>query len=193
MSYGAVVMWESAGSPPTPASGGGTFPPLRGGTDMPYPPPALGGTFPPLRGRSETGQRGSVTIWGIGLTLILALFAGLVIDTWRVFAIRQDLAGMADAAVIAGATAIDIDHLNDTGEVILAGAAAELRALQYLEHQDGWSSDITYTIISAPDGSNVTVALEQDVDFTLLGPLLPGEEPLHITVTSRASPNVVGP
>ena len=142
---------------------------------------------------TDTPQRGSITIWGIGLTLILALFAGLVIDTWRVFAIRQDLAGMADAAAIAGATAIDIDHLNNTGEVILAGAAAELRVLEYLERQDGWSSDVTYTIVAAPDGSNVTVALEQDIDFTLLGPLLPGEEPLHITVTSRASPNVVGP
>ncbi len=125
--------------------------------------------------------------------MILALFAGLVIDTWRVFAIRQDLAGMADAAVIAGATAIDIDHLNDTGEVVLAGEAAELRVLEYLERQEGWSTEIGYTIIAAPDGSNVTVALQQHVDFTLLGPLLPGEEPLHITVTSRASPNVVVP
>jgi hypothetical protein len=142
---------------------------------------------------ADGAQRGSITIWGIGLTLVIALFAGLVIDTWRVFAIRQDLAGMADAAAIAGATAVDINHLSDTGEVVLAGAVAELRALEYLEYQDGWSSDIRYTIVAAADGSGVTVVLEEDVAFTLLGPLLPGEEPLHITVTSRASPNVVAP
>ncbi len=139
------------------------------------------------------GQRGSITIWGIGLTLVIALFAGLVIDTWRVFAIRQDLSGMADAAAIAGATAIDIDHLNETGEVILDGSDAELRAFEYLEYQDGWSDDIAFAIIATGDGSGITVVLERHVDFTLLGPLLPGEEPLHITVTSRASPNVVAP
>ncbi len=70
-------------------------------------------------GDGHRRQRGSVTVWGLGLTLALALFAGLVIDTWRVFAERQDLSGMADSASIAGATAVDIPHLNETGEVIL--------------------------------------------------------------------------
>jgi len=100
---------------------------------------------------------------------------------------------MADSAAIAGATAIDVPHLNATGEVVLDLSAAELRALDYLERQDGWSGDITYTIAAAADGSEVTVVLEKDVDFTLLAPLLPGEDPLHVTVTSRASPNVVAP
>lgn len=100
---------------------------------------------------------------------------------------------MADAAAIAGATAVDIDHLNETGEIALAAAEAEVRALEYLEHQDGWSSEIIYTIVAAGDGSEVTVVLERDVDFTLLGPLLPGEDPLHITVTAQASPHAVAP
>lgn len=138
-------------------------------------------------------QAGSVTIWGIGLTLLIAAFAGLVIDTWRVFAERQDLSGMADSAAIAGATAIDIDHLNETGEVILDGDMAEERAYDYLEHQDGWSAEIDAEVVPEPDGSAVTVILQKDVDFTLLGALLPGEAPLHIHVTSLASPNVVGP
>ncbi len=142
---------------------------------------------------SRSAQHGSVTIWGLGLTLIIAAFAGLVIDTWRVFADRQDLSGMADSAAIAGATAIDIDHLNETGEVILDAAAAELRALGYLEAQDGWSGEIGYAIVGSPDGASITVALEKDVAFTLLGPLLPGEAPLHVTVTSQASPNVIEP
>jgi uncharacterized membrane protein len=125
--------------------------------------------------------------------LVIAAFAGLVIDTWRVFAERQDLSGMADAAAIAGATVIDIAQLNETGEIVLAPAGAELRALDYLERQDGWSTEIVYTIVAAADGSAVTVILEREVDFTLLGPLLPGEDPLHITVTSQASPNTVDP
>lgn len=155
-------------------------------------PPSTGRAVRSPRNRGiGGGQVGSVTIWGIGLTLVIAGFAGLVIDTWRVFAERQDLAGMADSATIAAATAIDIPHLNETGEVILELDDAELRALEYLEHQDGWSGDIAYTIAAAPNG--ITVVLEKNVDFSLLGPLLPGEEPLHITVTSLASPNVVDP
>ena len=138
-------------------------------------------------------QAGSVTIWGIGLTLVIAAFAGLVIDTWRVFAERQDISGMADAAAIAGATAIDIDHLNLTGEVILDWPEAEARALEYLQHQDGWSGEISYAIEVAADGSEITVTLETDVDFTLVGAFLPGEEPLRVAVTSLASPNVVEP
>lgn len=138
-------------------------------------------------------QRGSITIWGLGLTLVIAAFAGLVIDTWRVFAERQDLAGMADSAVIAGATAVDIDYLNETGEVALSLEGAELRSLEYLENQDGWSAEITYAIVAAADGSEVTVVLEKDVGFSLLGPLLPAEDPFHITVTAQASPNAVSP
>ena len=151
-------------------------------------PAPCSGTVSRLR-----SQAGSVTIWGIGLTLVIAAFAGIVIDTWRVFAVRQDLSGMADAAAIAGATAVDIDYLNETGEVALDGPTAEARALEYLEHQDGWSADIVSDVAVEPDGSAVTVALEKDVDFTLLGALLPGEDPLHIRVTSLASPHVVGP
>lgn len=139
-------------------------------------------------------QRGSVTIWGLGLTVIIALFAGIVIDTWRVFAERQDLAGMADAAVIAGATAIDIPRLSAFDEIALDPAEAELRALDLLQRQDGWDPEvITYRIVGAGDGSLVTVVLERDLDFSLLGPLLPGEAPLHIVVTATASPNAVVP
>lgn len=145
-----------------------------------------------LRGL-PSGQMGSVTIWGIGLTLVIAAFAGLVIDTWRVFAERQDLAGMADAAAIAGATAIDLDYLNSTGEVLLDPELAEERALDLLQRQDGWGADIVYETTPDPAGTGITVILQRDIDFTLLGPLLPGEDPLHVTVAAFAAPNVVVP
>lgn len=127
------------------------------------------------------------------MTLIIAAFAGVVIDTWRVFAERQDLSGMADSAAIAAATAIDLGYLNETGEVRLDAAVAEERAAVYLASQDGWSEEIFPDIEVALDGATITVVLEKDVDFTLLGPLLPGEDPLRITVTALASPNVVSP
>jgi hypothetical protein len=124
---------------------------------------------------------------------VIAAFAGIVVDTWRVFAERQDLSGMADAAAIAGATAVDIEQLNLTGDVVLDSEEAEKRALEYLRRQDAWSSEIGYDIYTSSDDGSVTVALEKDLDFTLLGVLLPGEDPLHISVISLASPNVVAP
>ena len=139
-------------------------------------------------------ERGSVTIWGVGLVLVLFGFAGLVIDTWRVFAERQDLAGMADAAVIAGATAVDVAEFRATGDVRLNAALAEARAREYLARQDTWDPvAITATVTAAPDGSAISVTLEKDVDFTLLGAFLPGEAPLRITISATANPNVVVP
>ena len=87
-----------------------------------------------------------------------------------------------------------VDQLDlGAGRFVEHPVVAELRALDYLEEQDGWGGDIGYAIVGSPDGASITVALEKDVDFTLLGPLLPGEAPLHISVTSLASPNVVEP
>jgi len=110
-----------------------------------------------------------------------------------VFGERQELSGMADSAAIAGATAVDIPHLNETGDVILDPALAENRATEYLLNQADWTPEISVSISGSPDGGSITVILEKDVEFTLLGPLIPGEAPLHITVTSLASPNVVAP
>ena len=139
-------------------------------------------------------QRGSVTIWGIGMVLLLFGFAGLVVDTWRVFTERQDLAGMADSAVIAGATAVDVAHFRTTGTVRLDPALAEARAYEYLTRQDTWDpAEINWAISAAADGSEIAVTLQKDVDFTLLGAFLPGEAPLRITIPAAANPNEVAP
>jgi uncharacterized membrane protein len=139
-------------------------------------------------------ERGSVTMWGIGMALILFGFAGLVVDTWRVFAERQDLAGMADAAVIAGATAVDVAEFRASGTIRLDPATAETRARAYLARQDTWDpAEISATVVAAPDGSQISVTLEKDVDFTLLGFFLPGEAPLRITIPATANPNEIGP
>ncbi len=90
---------------------------------------------PSRRWRSE---RGSVTLWGIGLTLVLFGFAGVVVDAWRAFAVRQDLAGMADSAAAAGATALDEDAYRASGAVVLDPGVAQSRAAEYLGRQEGF-------------------------------------------------------
>ncbi len=131
-------------------------------------------------------ERGAVTIWGLGLILVLFGFAGLAIDTWRVFAERQALAGLADSASIAGATAIDVATFRDTGVVQLDEAAAEQRALDYLAaHAPALDDDITATLAFPAGGIEVT--LDRDVEPTLIRVFL-GNDPIHLQVTAYSIP-----
>ncbi len=117
------------------------------------------------------GERGAVTIWGIGLVLVLFGVAGLALDTWRVFAERQALAGLADSASIAGATAVDIVEFRASGTVRLDPAEAEARAVAYLEaHAADLDDDIAGSI-SFPAGG-IEVTLTREVELTIIGAFL---------------------
>ncbi|HMC08096.1 MAG TPA: pilus assembly protein TadG-related protein, partial [Actinomycetota bacterium] len=50
---------------------------------------------------------GFLTIWMLGLCLLLLVLGGVSLDLWRAFSQRQALAGLADAAALAGASGID--------------------------------------------------------------------------------------
>ena len=117
------------------------------------------------------GERGAVTIWGIGLVLVLFGVAGLAIDTWRVFAERQALAGLADSASIAGATAIDVAEFRDSGIVQLDEPLATARAAQYLNDHAGDLDDDIAATITFP-GVGVEVTLTRQVELTIIGAFL---------------------
>lgn len=117
------------------------------------------------------GERGAVTIWGLGLVLVLFGVAGLAIDTWRVFAERQALAGLADSASIAGATAVDIPEFRSTGTVQLDPGLAEGRARAYLnDHAADLDDDISASITFPANGIEVT--LTREVELTIIGAFL---------------------
>ncbi|MGH9030897.1 MAG: pilus assembly protein TadG-related protein, partial [Acidimicrobiia bacterium] len=48
-----------------------------------------------------------MTVWMLGLCLMLLLLGGISLDLWRAFSERRALASAADAAAIAGASALD--------------------------------------------------------------------------------------
>ncbi|MGB7859491.1 MAG: pilus assembly protein TadG-related protein, partial [Acidimicrobiia bacterium] len=52
-------------------------------------------------------DRGSTTIWMLGLSLLLLLFGGLALDFWRGLAMQRELASVADSAALAAASGID--------------------------------------------------------------------------------------
>jgi Flp pilus assembly protein TadG len=117
--------------------------------------------------------------------MMLLLLGGISLDLWRAFSERRSLAAAADAAAVAGATALDTDAYRATGTVQLVPAEAEQRALASLRDQLDQRSmrDVRVTA----DTTTVTVEVHGDVTFTLLQLADPGGN-LPITVTASARP-----
>ncbi len=57
--------------------------------------------------RRQRDERGTVTLWVLGLCICVLFLAGLSLDLWRAVAVRRELSAMADAAATAGANGLD--------------------------------------------------------------------------------------
>ena len=130
-------------------------------------------------------ERGTITLWLLGLCMMLLLLGGISLDLWRAFSERRSLAAAADAAAIAGATALDTDAYRASGTVQLIPAAAEARALASLRDQLDTRSLRDVKIHA--DTTAVTVEVHGEVGFTLLQLADPGGD-LPITVRAIARP-----
>ncbi len=73
-------------------------------------------------------ESGTITLWMLGLCLMLFLLGGISLDLWRAFSERRSLAATADAAAVAGASALDEAEYRNSGAVRLVPADAQRRA-----------------------------------------------------------------
>lgn len=89
-------------------------------------------------------------------SLMVLVIGGISVDLWRVLADHREVAGWADGAAIAGATAVDLEKLRDdpSQPPQLDRVEAIDRACQYLASQAG------VTDCPAP-AAGVTVAAER--------------------------------
>lgn len=133
---------------------------------------------------SARDERGAVTLWVIGLIFPMMLLGGLSLDLWRGFSERRALAGIADAAAVAGANALDTDRLYATDEIRLDPALAEELARANLAAQLDDRSLREWDVVATED--SVTVRLSGSVDLTLLG--LFYDRPWDVAVTATARP-----
>jgi uncharacterized membrane protein len=131
------------------------------------------------------GDDGTLTIWMLGLCLMLLLLGGIGLDLWRAFSERRALAAAADAAAIAGASALDEAAYRSQGAVQLAPGAAERHAAESLAEQVDRRALRGSTIRA--DGEAVYVEVSGSVDFSLLQLLSPGDT-FEITVRAVARP-----
>lgn len=131
-------------------------------------------------------EEGTITLWALGLCVMLLFIGGLSLDLWRVFSERRALAGIVDAASIAGASGIDEETFRQTGEIRLDPQRAEDLALANLAAQADDGSLVRAGVSATPE--EVSVRAEGSVQLTLLRVLMPGGGPFTIEVAATAMP-----
>jgi len=132
-------------------------------------------------------ERGTITLWLLGLGLMLLPLGGLGLDLGRAFSTRRSLGGAADAAALAGAGAIDVAAYRADGSVRLDVTRAESRARRSVADQ--LEDDAVRTVRVHVDADTVTVEVEGGVDLTLLR-LLRGARPFTVNASATARPHL---
>jgi uncharacterized membrane protein len=129
-------------------------------------------------------EEGSVTIWMLGLSVLLLLFGGLALDYWRGLALQRELASVADSAAIAGASGIDEEVYRTTGAVVLDPIRTRDLATAAVLWQGADVLDID--VVIGPGA--VTVTLTGEVELGLLGVFVDESEPLTVRASASAIP-----
>jgi Flp pilus assembly protein TadG len=130
-----------------------------------------------------------MTLWILGLSVILLLFGGLMVDFWRALALQRELAAIADSASIAAASGIDEEHYRATGQVLIDPARADGLGSAYVGAQDVALSALS--VSTAADRSSVTVEVTDHLDLGLIGVFVEQEAPLTIRAEATAVPVTV--
>ena len=107
-----------------------------------------------IRHQPSTSERGSGTLFGLFLVIVVLVLAGVVVEGGNLMSIRGQATSIAQQAARAGADELDLDALRTTGSVQLNPAAAQAAALAYLA-QVGQTGTVTAT----PTEVSVTVTL----------------------------------
>jgi len=135
----------------------------------------------------RSDERGSVTVWLLGLAVMLLPLGGLALDLDRSFSERRAVAAAADAAALAGAGALDEARYRSDGTLVLDPVTAEARARQSLAGQLDRAALRSASVHA--DAGQVTVVVEGVVDLTLLR-LVEGGAPFTVRVSSTARPHL---
>lgn len=134
----------------------------------------------------KSSDRGSITIWMLGLSVLILTFGGLALDYWRALALQRELAAVADSAAVAAASGIDETVYRTTGELVLEpGRSADLA-----RNAIAWQGvDVVSSIFFEDD--SVTVTLIGEVELGLLGVFVDQSEPLTVRATATAVPLLI--
>lgn len=135
-----------------------------------------------------TSERGSMTLWAMGMSMLLFAVGFLALDLWSGFAARQEAAAIADSAAIAGATALD-ETAWRAGSLVLDTTTAESRATGAALSHPAW--DASMAVSAAATTGGITVSISRSIPFRFIAGLVP-DRTAEITVSAFAEPGVGG-
>jgi hypothetical protein len=122
----------------------------------------------------------------MGLSLLLFAVGFLALDLWSGFAARNQAAGIADSAAIAGATAVD-EAAWRAGQLALDASLAEARAVSAAVSHPAWDASMAVSTAATPEG--VSVSISRSIPFRFISGLVPGRGAL-VTVSAYAVPGM---
>ncbi len=132
----------------------------------------------------QRGERGTITLWLLGLCTMLLVLGGLGVDLGRGFSERRALHAAADAAALSGAGAIDEGEYRSSGRLVLVPALAEAWARADLARQFDTRSLRGFRVVA--DREHVVVVVDGEVDLSLLRLL--AQPPMRVQVRATAVP-----
>ena len=131
-------------------------------------------------------ERGFISIWMLGLGIVVLFLGGLSLDLWRAYSVRRTVAEMVDAAADAGASGLDEASFRQPGQPVrLDPARAEALARDALA-ADPASAGLDRVEVSAVP-QQVTVRASALVHLSLLRVLM-ADHPLRVVVTGHGEP-----
>lgn len=116
------------------------------------------------RNHRLAGDRGSASVFVLGLIVVLMAVAGLVVDGGRAVNARAEIMDDAEQAARAGANRVDDAVLRSGGPVVLNQAAAAQAAADFLVARGYDPGRVT----ASTNEAEVTVSVTDDVPTTLL-------------------------
>lgn len=131
-------------------------------------------------------DQGSASLWMVFATVIVFAMAGLVFDGGALISAKRDAINDAEQAARAGAQAVDVGQLYDTGTApAIDPVAAVARAEQFLA-TNGWQGTAT------ADATSVTVTITRDQSMTFLATFGVSDRTVTGTATARTRTGLIG-
>lgn len=133
-------------------------------------------------------EGGYVTLWVLGVAMMVIFMGGISLDLWRVAATRRAVASAVDGAAIAGASGLDEEAFRASAgdDVRLDPDLATELAADNLRAQPD-SAELVEVAIE-PGADRITVRAAKPVELTLLRIFLAGEPPVVVRASSTVDP-----
>lgn len=142
--------------------------------------------------RRLRGDDGTVLVLVLGLTAVLVLMVGVVVNVSAAVLARRAVASAADGAAVAAAQALDVDAVYAEGlrgeRLPLSGADAQRRVAAYGRQAASAQPGLRLTV--TVEGSTARVQATRDVRLPFSRLL--GLRPLTVEAVARAQSPVVG-